>query len=363
MEISFIVEVWDLTNLLYPKLKNQNSDNFSNNIIKTFSDSGKVIKKINVQEIHTYFISSIIVNFKSYRIFKSISSNKFKYGCVGPYQTGLVPSLYTNQPFFLRNRNITLGDFFTKILNKLFVNKLSFKIFDIKAADHFFMSGGDNVKVLGHHINDSTKLINIHSANYDFYLDNKNLELKEDYILYIDQYFPFHPDFNFSQQKNTFEKNEFYENLRFFFDKIEKIYDTKVVISAHPRSNYQDKPGLFGNRRLIKNYNSSSAIFNARFVIVHTSNALDFAILYNKQMIFLTSSSFKNTWEGEVIDSYANLFNVESVDCKENFIDLSPYLTNINSYKSYIHKYIKSDTSKNNKFWIQVSDNINSSYN
>ena len=46
MEISFIVEVWDLTNLLYPKLKKQNSDNFSNNIIKTFSDLGKVIKKL-----------------------------------------------------------------------------------------------------------------------------------------------------------------------------------------------------------------------------------------------------------------------------------------------------------------------------
>ena len=360
MKTHLAVEVWDLTNLLYSNVSKQNSEKHTSKIIRVFGQMANVTDEISLQKKHTYFISSIIVSYKSFKIFKTISKNKYAYGCVGPYQIGLFPSTNPQGSFFSRNGNITLTDIYYKILNRLFINKLSFRILDIKAANHFFMSGGDEVEVFGNHLNDSTELIKIHSNNYDIYLENERVNLREDYILYLDQYFPFHPDFEFSQQKNVFEKNEFYENLRIFFEKIEKIYDLEVVISAHPKSFYEDKPGLFGNRRIIKNINSLSAIIDASLVIVHNSSALDFAVLYNKNMIFLTSSSFENTREGEMISAYAELFNVKTYDCRDSSVDLSPYITTIDSYKSYIQRYIKSKDSEIEKFWVQVINTIKS---
>jgi hypothetical protein len=355
------VQIWDLTNILYPNII-WVEDSTSIHNLKKFKKLKNIVQEINFLEKSTYFISTIIFNYKSYKIFRAISKNNLNFGLTGPYTTNHELSFNTKHKqisFIGRNKNLNFRLFFEKLLNKLIVNKIALKLFGFKYASHFFIGGGSQSGARGPLINAKTKLMHIHAANYDIYLKHKNLELSEDYILYLDQYIPFHSDFLFNNQDNTFEVNEYYQNLRFLFNNIERAYGLKVIIAAHPKANYEDKPGLFGDRVIKQGVVSSSkAIINAKMILQHATMTLSLCVLFKKPIIFLTSSSFNNTLEGSLINAYANYFNTIPLDCKADLSNINAHFADMNKYNEYVDAVVKMNGTNDESFWIQISNTI-----
>ena len=58
-------------------------------------------------------------------------------------------------------------------------------------------------------------------------------------IRLLDNYLPFHPDFGTG---SLIEPEEYYVPLCHFFDHLERKYDVRIVIAAHPRSSYETHP-------------------------------------------------------------------------------------------------------------------------
>lgn len=131
----------------------------------------------------------------------------------------------------------------------------------------------------------------INHPDYDEYLKHKNFSLEKKHIVYIDNYFPFHPDIK------TFNKNidqvniiQHYKEINTIFKKLETKYNTEVIIAAHPKADYQQN--VFEGRKIIK-YKTQELISNAKLVILHSSNAIAFAIAYNIPFMFISTSQYK----------------------------------------------------------------------
>lgn len=138
--------------------------------------------------------------------------------------------------------------------------------------------------------------------------------VKGKYIVYIDQYFLFHPHVALGNPGVDFEslRKPYYQSLNRFFDLIEKKYDAHVVIAAHPVANYQENPF---NGREIFYYKTAELIRDCEAVCTHCSCSISFAILYDKPICLLANEQLQavpHMWNSTV--SYSKLFRLPLVN-------------------------------------------------
>lgn len=131
----------------------------------------------------------------------------------------------------------------------------------------------------------------INHPDYESYMDvieNKNITSNK-YIVFIDNYFPFHPDLIFHHGLNLDGAEEYQQSLKQLFNHLEKEYKIPVVIAAHPKAEYSDE--AFGYRKIVK-YKTAELVINSSYVIQHTSNSISFAILANKPIALITTKGY-----------------------------------------------------------------------
>lgn len=150
---------------------------------------------------------------------------------------------------------------------------------EIKPYDIVFSSTDDGTEYINH-------------PDYDQCLQPDSLITKneKEYIVYLDNYFPYHPDIvknNPNIQQINIERH--YEEMNSLFSLIESKFNCEIIIAAHPKSDY--KTGVFGKRRIIK-YQTRELIRNASLVLLHSSNAIAFAIGYNIPFMFISTSQY-----------------------------------------------------------------------
>ena len=127
--------------------------------------------------------------------------------------------------------------------------------------------------------------------------------------MFLDQFLPFHPDAIFVKKFNpkTTEK-KYFPALNKFFDDFEKSTNTKVVIAAHPKSDYENR-NCWGSRKFIK-YDSLDLVKNSKFVLAHQSTSLSYAVLLKKKIIFLTSNEYIRSYDNFTVHGYSRYFNM-----------------------------------------------------
>lgn len=112
------------------------------------------------------------------------------------------------------------------------------------------------------------------------------------YIVYIDQYFPYH--FDLKYHTPDLDQDEaakaFFPSMNRYFDFLEKEYDCKVIIAAHPMSNYQDNP--FEGREMCL-FQTAALVCDSIGVCMHSSNALSYVMLFDKPVVSLTNGAIR----------------------------------------------------------------------
>lgn len=127
--------------------------------------------------------------------------------------------------------------------------------------------------------NGETKPVHVPSPDYTTCAINNKTEQQE--IAFIDQGFVRHPDLN---RKDQDKITHHYKSLNKFFDIIEEKFGCEVVISAHPRVEYDEN--LFGGRKIYYK-DAANQVRNAKLVLTFYSTALSYAVYYNKPLMFL----------------------------------------------------------------------------
>lgn len=138
----------------------------------------------------------------------------------------------------------------------------------------------------------SKRNVLIHSMSYDEYLDTKDLAplYDEDYIVYIDDYMIGHS--NFKKAGLPFPVSDPEKHLKCLnslFDEIERRWDCKVIIAAHPKAEY--KGDEFCGRDIVY-FKTNSLIKDAKMVIMEITTCIGVVMLYEKDYLLIFSSEY-----------------------------------------------------------------------
>jgi len=228
------------------------------------------------------------IKFKSFLIKKKIK--KYNLLHASGYTLGSYPSVYGKKTL-LQKLKLMLTLFstprilFYKIIDLIINNLKHFYYFDI-----VFHGGTESYKYPG--FNKAKYKIYASSLDYGIYLKNKD-KIKistnqKNYAVFIDTYFPFHPDNE--KDTNLFIKpSEYFEKLSYFLNEFEKKTKLKIIIALHPKADLKRYPQNIKKFKIIKN-KTISLIKNSKVVLHQGSTAQSYAVLFKKPLIFLTSN-------------------------------------------------------------------------
>lgn len=353
----FEVEVWDFTPFLKPEVWNQVvvPDPINWDKCIPISSLGDIKSAASGITSDTFVVCMIGYSFGTFSVYKILSKNKLPY-CVF-MANALPPPNNEKKVLDLLHRigNTTFG----QIIDNLFL-RIPYNWLGVRPAT-IILAGGSASTHYKYPIDKKTEILWLHTLDYDIYLDELKVavETDDELCVFLDEYLPFHPDYIHSGLSVPAISDEYYPNLCKFFDFIENKYNVHVVIAAHPRSKYEEHPDYFGGRPVIRG-KTVELVRKSKFIIAHSSTSINFAVLFHKPMIFITSNRLKESWMGPFIELMASMLGKKTIDVDNSLrIDWGEeLLVNKDAYLYYKHNYIKKNDTEDLLFWQIFANHI-----
>lgn len=346
------VEYWDLTKIFFQIKLNDliKSENIKK--IHSYDELEELLKEQD--DKRTVIISQMSFEYRLLKFFKIISKYNFKLGF---FARGGIP-IYSTESQKLNIINKFKRVFKYSTLINFIKNRYTIllkKYNIIKPYSFVFTAGTNGIQTIGHGYwieKNSSKIVKLNSFDYDKYITSFDLEniIKEKYCVYLDEYLPFHPDFDLLNITKI-EHSVFYNLLNNFFDNIEKKYDIKVIIAAHPKSEKYKEFNYFNGRKVL--FDSTSLLVkDAEFVIGHCSTSINFAILNCKPVITVLTNDLIRVMKdySTFISNFSKNIDSQLLNIDETFeseFEVKPI--NYNKYKDYKYNYLTSIESENHK--------------
>lgn len=186
------------------------------------------------------------------------------------------------------------------------------------------------------------KIIETHCLDYDLVLNNKNNKkiINKKYVVFLDQNLLNHTDFIREKIELKISREEYYEELNTLFDKIESQFSLSVVIAAHPRANTDQYHILFKNRDILYG-NTSLLVRDCEFCITHYSTAINFAVIYNKPILFVTSNQLMKYDIDKYIQLFSNTLGQIQINLSVSYKLPQFFAIDKELFQNYKIKYIK----------------------
>ena len=340
------------------KEKNHYIKNFQKNCYSLEDLKREVFEYKNTSTASIIYIDDLEYDYKVRKLLKS--NNIF-----------IIKHFFGGQPF--KKRNII------EIIPLIFFNFLSatkklieiislfrFKIFKKEDPDLIFYSGSKFKP------SKNIKSVSLPSFEYDKinFLSSKKPTntITDEFALYIDVPYRHTDQYEISKRfpkEVPCSYDEYYGTLNKFFENFEKVSKLKVFVSSHPRSNYKKNP--YETQNLFKNKTSElSADSKCKVILLHSSLAINYPVLLQKPIIFLTQSKFTYSNKKHVIE-LSRFFEKKPIEIDQNNFDERIYKNhlkvNTNIYNTYKNKFISEKDFKNTSYEIICSTLINSNEN
>lgn len=278
----FNIQVWDISQILHPGII-ITDEIYDTRVYKITSlqDLEAQIKQVDIN--NTFFIVEVFCNWASRKIFHVISKHKCYRVKIDLYANTNLQKSFSQKVrdriklIFCAKASLEKMSHVAFILYK--------KIHHITLYNRIFSSSS---------IAPHTDLINHPDyENFCRIISQPSILNINQYIVFIDTYFPVHPDLIYFRHENPSmdEITKYRASLNNFFNIIEAKYKMPVVIAAHPKSNYQGSE--FENRKIIK-YATAELIINSQGVLLHASNAVSYIILGNKPFAIITTQGYNS---------------------------------------------------------------------
>lgn len=354
----FDVEVWDFTPFIAPdeykrtvKPPAFNCDNW-----RLFQTKKEAIAAIARLDDTCFVISLIHYAFNSLSVHRMLSKRNIKYAV----DTMALPRVDRSKVAFSKVisnkfKQVNLG----ALINKMFYS-IPYQMLNVKPAD-YVLARGEKYGTPGLAVTAQSEIVWAHSFDYDIYREERDIPGKVaiDTGVFIDEYVPLHPDYSYCKLKAPMTSDEYFPRLRRFFDYLESKNGVNIIIAAHPRSRYEDLPDYFGGRPVIRG-KTSELVRTSGFVILHCSTAVNFAVLYKKPIIIVTTDKYNEGWvEDPTPDWMAEFFGkkVHNLDYPFEFDLQKELYVDEKKYCAYRNAYIKKDGTEELQSW-QILANI-----
>ncbi len=270
------VEYWDLSQLIFPGINI--SDKLVHPYIKHICKICELENELSLNNIENcVFVVEIFSNWQNRKILKALSIRNCYcvrvdlYANTTIYKSSFIDKLKRNLSFSIFNSATNV------LLCKLYQSLYKITPYK-KTASSSSIANRD---------------IAINHPDYeDYYSNNSKNPINIPYILFIDTYYPLHPDLKYYLKIKDPNVNHYREIMKKLFDYLENKYSKKVIIAAHPKSIYSGNE--FGQRQIIKN-ETCNLVKHADLIISHESNSLSFIALSNTPFIFVYPDSYNDS--------------------------------------------------------------------
>lgn len=274
---------------------------------------------VKLKEAGTFIFAHVHLYPNTIKLFRLISKYKL------PYAIARTSTLPDSRPIWKR---------------KLSSYKYYFRFHIIETkimpANIVFIAGNESLKLLGSKINNRTKIIDVGSIDYATFCDNDSLKSQLENppgIVFIDEYFPLHPDF---EGERFMDVNSYYTMINEFLEKLEIKTNLKIGIAVHPRARYNDRnpfkfPLYYGQIRELIHF--------SKYVVGHASTAFSFAVLEHKPIIQVCFKKLKNHISGKNMSYFGKELKLPFCYLDEKYT-IPEFVVDEKKYKEYILNYL-----------------------
>lgn len=329
---------------------------FESHICKTKRELEEFIKK---DASSACFIPMFNSYYDVRFVFKLLTKYKVFYGHVTTARTELETSSF-GKKYKKSWKNSRFNPFH---LYKALYNRIGRKIFCIKNAKFVVLGGKSNssqyINATEH--DENTKILWLHTWDYERFLTKDTYDNDDkQYCVFLDQYFPFHPDtkteigFNFTDE----DKKQFVSDMNKVFEHIRNNYNLEIIMAAHPRANYNDKNDLYPNVK-IEYGKTAELIKGASLVVANFSNSIMFAVMAHLPVIIVNSSVIKKCdyIEG-VLLGFSNLTGSFEIDDVSELPTECEITINEEKYRFLEENYFTSCENNGKTMWQNIMENI-----
>lgn len=287
----------DLSNFYYPDLVVDYQINES--YVKKLNNIDEILKYLEGLDIqNTIFISEAHFNWKSRKIYKFLNKVNAKVIRIVIYP----------------NASLIKYNLFQKI-RILGIYRIAEAIF-LKIYQHFNSITIWN-KILTP-VKSTKNIIRINHPDYEVYKGSlKRISRSEDFIVFLDEAFPVHPEIKFCYKKDYSSLvSPYRKSLIMLFDYLERTFDKKIIVCAHPKSEY--KGDEFGHHKIVYG-ETCDMVRKSAFVLMHVSTSSVYAILDDKPIIMLSSKEYRHNvkYTLEFQKEYAKLLGLDIFDISD----------------------------------------------
>lgn len=208
----------------------------------------------------------------------------------------------------------------------------------------------------------------INSFDYDTYLNylashGGVVPASEQTAVFLDEAASSHRDFELTGATGMrLPGGEYSASMRRLFDAVERYTGLRVVIAAHPRSDYDSLPGFFGNREIILGQ-TVDLVARSALVIAHASTSIAYAVLFDKPLLLARTKEMSGTMYEIGLAMFAEGLSISPV-----FVGAAVELECLNwdysgwargAYEDYCGKYIcASETPPDKTTWEIVIEDL-----
>ncbi len=132
----------------------------------------------------------------------------------------------------------------------------------------------------------------VNHSDYELFLELSNHpqtpmnpELPSQYIVYLDDFFPYHPDYRSHGLDIDHLAAPYFESLQMFFTRLETQLGMPVIVAAHPKAEYINELG----KRRIEYGKSVRLVQDATYVVATSSASIGFAVMFHKPLLLITT--------------------------------------------------------------------------
>ena len=362
------VEIWDLTNLVYPDaakiIAASTSGSMKLDQLYLLSNERELESRYKALKGGEFYISAFGEGFYQLKVKRRLA----KLGLIRIHQyLGFISiNESRNKLTYLISRIIRFLNMTPAKLVEILSIKILNKIYLNQVAPQFLVVSGEK-SIPRANGSKEPALIYAHNRDYDTFLklSLNGREAGNDGIIFIDQNLCFHSDYVLNNMSSTFVSvNRYFPSICHGLRTIAQSLQEKVGVAAHPRFSpekivdyFQGIPVEYGR--------SGELIQCSKAVVAHNSTAVQLAILFKKPLIFITTDELNGTEMKASIESVASELgkSVINVDRDISGVDWhNELLIDEFLYSEYKRKYIKKDGSPDKQAWEIVVDYIEQFY-
>ena len=346
----FSVEFWDISNI---------SNNIAANKQETVLDGIKIVTNIthnefsrllnNNKKVNIIYIILASFHKQTAKVYRILNKYKpytvvFNWGAT-PESANFRKKSFYEKILLLKDNQLPFKNSIKNILGAIYC-KIIKKLNLIPIHDICFNAGIGSIST-----SYAKKTIDINLCDYDQYLKSLNKNITEvNQAVFIDSNVTDNSDIKLNGLIEI-NPSKYFESLSKYFEYFEKKYNTKVIISSHPTSNYNNNKFL--GREVVK-LKTAELVSESKYVLSHHSTAVSYAVLNYKPITFLMIDE----WIGEY-EEYANKEMSKSLGC--NLINIDKINSNNDTDISSVNKHLYDEYKYNYIISKQAEGKLSSS--